>query len=58
MWEERAGWLPLLKRSAGEEEEAGKREGLVCLFPEHCRNCYMRNYLTSNLQMLFTNFLI
>lgn len=58
MWEERAGWLPLLKRRAAEEEEAGRKEGLVCLFPERCRNCYMRNYLTSNLQMLFTNFLV
>lgn len=58
MWEERAGWLPLLKRRAAEEKEAGRKEGLVCPFPEQCRNCYMRNYLTSNLQMLFTNFLV
>lgn len=58
MWEERAGWLPLLKRKAGEEEEAGKKEGLVCAFPKCCRNYYMRNYLTSDLQMLLTNFLI
>lgn len=58
MWEERAGCLPLLKRRAAEEEEAGRKESLVCPFPERCRNCYMRNYLTSNLQMLFTNFLV
>lgn len=51
------GCLPLLERRAAEEEEAGRKEGLVCPFPERCRNCYMRNYLTSNLQMLFTDFL-
>lgn len=45
--EEWCGWLPLLKRRAAEEEEAGRKESLVCLFPERRRNCYMRNYLTS-----------
>lgn len=47
MREERSSQPPLLKRRAAEEEEAGRKEGLVCLFPEWCRNCYMRNYLTS-----------
>lgn len=41
------GWPPLPKRRAAEEEEAGRKEGLVCLFPEQHRNCYMRNYLNS-----------
>lgn len=53
MQEERSGPLLLPKRSAGEEEEAGRKEGLVCLFPERHRNCYMRHYLTSlQLRML------
>lgn len=56
MREEWSGWPPLPKRRAGEEEEAGRKEGLVCLFPERHRNCYMRNYLISHLQMLFTGF--
>lgn len=47
MQEERSGLLLLPKRSPGEEEEAGRKEGLVCLFPERHRNCYMRHYLTS-----------
>lgn len=47
MQEERSSWTPLLKRRSAEEEEARRKESLVCLFPERCRNCYMRNYLTS-----------
>lgn len=47
MREEWSSQPPLLKRRAAEEEEAGRKESLVCVFPEPHRNCYMRNYLTS-----------